>query len=141
MKAKLRLPLVTVVRTRIGSTFFGKVSKANAAFTNVPRSIRIPQENVTENPKFYIAISIVPMSPSRVIRGQLTTRDCPIRGCASNASIRALGYGPKVKWFRRNLDFLPSNSNGDGSIEIARNCDRKILWGVWSATLLAHVLV
>jgi hypothetical protein len=51
--------------------FINKVSKANAAFTNVPSSIRIPQENITENPKFCIEISIVPMSPRRLLEANL----------------------------------------------------------------------
>jgi hypothetical protein len=100
-----------------------KVSKANTAVTNIPSSVSVPQEDVTENPEFNTYVSFVPII---VIRGQLITSELLTRGCSSKASSRAIGYGPEDKRITGNLDFLPSNINGDGSIEVTRDCEREI---------------
>ena len=100
-----------------------KISKANALVTSIPNGVGVFQENDTENPKFCTEISFVPRQNRR---GELTTRECIIRGCSSQAGTRASNkYGTEVKCLRGYLDFLAPNINRDGSAKVARNCERQ----------------
>jgi hypothetical protein len=110
-------------RARIISTSRSKVSKADAQALHIPSTDNVPQEDIAENPISCTEVSFV---LRKVIRGQLTTRESIIRGCPSKAGIAACGYGAEVKRSRRNNDFQPSNKNGDGRDEVARDCDREI---------------
>lgn len=105
------------------STFSSKVSKTDAAVFNIPGTVSVPEEDVTKNPEFCTHVSFITRI---IIRGQLTTGEFPEPGCSSKASSRIIGYGPEVKRIRRNIDRFPSTRNGEGSIEVARDCDRKI---------------
>jgi hypothetical protein len=92
-----------------------KISKTETAIANIPSSVSVLQEDVTENPEVCTHVSF---DPRIVIRGQRTTRESK-PGCSSEALFRAIGNGPEVKRIRGNFDFLPSNINGDWSIEVA----------------------
>jgi hypothetical protein len=78
------------------------------------------------SPRIQKSITEVISISRQNIRGQLTTRECLVRGYSSDASFRVFKYGAEVKGFGGNFDFFSPNRDGDRCAEVTRYCDIEI---------------